>query len=388
MWTKCGHYNIVKCGGESMKASARKKRGKWVAHVEIGFDSNGKRIQITKVPNENSKQVAQELANELMADYMKGTFYKGKNTSLGEFLSEWLEVYKSEVEYNTYRSYESFVRLYINPNIGSIRLDKLQSNDIQNFYNNIRDNSSISPTTIRRMHSTLHNALDFALQRDLIPRNVSEKVSLPRQKRFRPNTITEEQLISIIKATKETEIYIPVLIAALTGMRRGEVAGLKWENINFDSKTISIKHSLQRRKCTGLVLKQPKTEDSYRTIKMNDTLYSVLIKHKSRQGELSQYNPNEFNNGFVCTFNDGRPIDPDYITKRFNKILKKIDVPHIRFHDLRHTFATILLSKGIQVKFVSEILGHTSTKITQDIYSHVFMDSQEEAVNKININLD
>ncbi len=211
-----------------MKASARKKNGKWIAFVELGYDASGKRKQITKVPPENTKVSAQELANELLAKYLNNTFYVEQKMLVSEYMDTWLEQHKSNISYNTYNFYEGLIRIYINPGLGNLRLDKLHSTHIQQFYSDLRENTNLSNSTIKKIHVTLHNALKYATQHEIIPKNPCENVVVPKQQKFKPVVLDEEQLSLLLKKLKETPIFIPCIISVYSGMRKGEVLGLTW----------------------------------------------------------------------------------------------------------------------------------------------------------------
>lgn len=372
-----------------MKASARKKKNRWIAHVELGYDKDGKRMQITKVPERNSETAALTLAQQLLADYLNNNFYAESKYTLSEFMEVWLSKHKNNISNNTYDFYKILMDKHIIPHLGHIKLSKLHSVDIQDMLDGLRDSTNLSNTTIRRIHTTLYTALEFANRHEIIPKNPSSNVRLPKQQKYIPVVLEEPELITLLRCLNNTTVFVPCMISIYSGLRRGEVCGLKWDNILLDKKLMLVKEQLQRVKGEGVKsINKTKTEDSIRKISISDELFKILIDCKEKQEfNKSQLGKYYKKGNYVCTFDDGTPLAPDYVTKKFKKIVEKAGFVGFRYHDLRHSFATLLISKGVDIKIISELLGHSSIRVTSDIYAHVLRPIQDEAVNKIKLDL-
>lgn len=195
--------------------------------------------------------------------------------------------------------------------------------------------------------------------------------------------LTQEQVNILLEDIKDTPLFIPVLLAVTCGMRRGEILALKWANIDFDKKTIYISNSLIETD-GEIIMQDPKTETSRRTIYMPDVVIKALKEHKKKQAQNKLMLGQNYNDDdFVCCWDNGQPFRPDFITHAFTKVLKKLNLPHVRFHDLRHTHVTLLLQQDVHPKIVQERLGHSSISMTLDTYSHVLPNMQQEAANRI-----
>lgn len=365
------------------RISKDKKKPRWIVQYEY-YDANGKRKQKQVSPKKNTEKAAKELRDELIIKHNAGEKVDAKDITLGQYMKKWLEECKPEIKHTTYRMYEYLNRRYITPKIGHIKMDKLRPAHIQNLYTYCRDTTKLSSSSIRRLHSTLHRALAIAVKREVIPKNIVDMADPPKQKKHKYQVATLEQLLKIINAAKDTHIFAPIFIAVNAGLRRGEILALKWDNIDMDNQILTVAGTLQR-KDGKLTVLPPKTEDSYRKIKISQGLLFFLKRHKAQQEELEKImEGNIYNQGFVCCWEDGRPIDPDYVSKQFHKLVDSLDdVPNIRFHDLRHGFATLLLGEGVPLKIVSDMLGHSSVRVTGDIYSHVLMNMQDTAITKL-----
>lgn len=374
-----------------MKASARKKDGKWYAHVELGYDSKGKRKQITKVPERNSERSALTLAQELLAKYMNDSLIVETKSTVSEYMDVWLNKHKLNISTNTYEFYDSINNNYIIPYLGEYKLNKLRSSDIQDMIDDLviktkKKGEKIVPkyssTTIKRIYNALKTALQFAVKNEIISRNSCINVTIPKQQKYKPIVLDEEQIITLLQRLSDTPIFIPCMISVYTGLRRGEVCGLKWKNVLLDKKLILVKEQLHRVKGEGLKsINKTKTEDSTRTVSISDELYLILNDWKGKQNK-------DKDDDYVCINKNGNPLSPEFITKKLKKIVDEIGFNGFRFHDFRHSFATLLISKGVDIKIISELLGHSTIRVTSDIYAHVLKPIQDEAVNKIKLDLN
>ncbi len=236
------------------------------------------------------------------------------------------------------------------------------------------------------MHAILHKALDTAVKWDLLQVNVCDKVSAPRQKRYEIHTLTPEQAQHFLEAVQEHRLKALFVLALSTGMRRGEIVGLKWQDISLTDGTLHVRRTVSYVNRVGFVESEPKTGQGRRKIRLPTFTVEALREHRTRQleerllaGELWQDHSLVF-----CTAT-GNYINPESTLKTiFKRILKNAGLPDIRFHDLRHSAATLMLSMGVHPKVVQELLGHSQISITMDIYSHVLPSMQQDAMEKMN----
>ncbi|WAM35592.1 tyrosine-type recombinase/integrase [Caldicellulosiruptor acetigenus] len=313
------------------------------------------------------------------------TYNPSSKISLGDWLDIWMNQFlKIRIRQTTYDNYTLLIRVYIKPHLGHICLDELTPLDIQQFYNKLL-NEGFSAKTVKNVHIVIHSALKQAAKCGYINQNVSEAVSLPKVERPEINTLSAEQVTIFLQAAKDDPLYPAFLLELYTGLRRGELLGLKWDDIDFNNCTIHVQRSLVRvydqAHKTKLVLQPPKTKAGYRVIPIPnfvaDTLKELYNKHQAIKQQQPDYN--SLNLVFVTT--QGTPIDPRNFERKFKQLLKKANLPNIRLHDLRHTVATLLLQQNVHPKIVQEILGHRDISTTLDIYSHVNLELKKQATN-------
>lgn len=288
---------------------------------------------------------------------------------LKDYLTNWLMTYRINLAYNTVRGYSVCIR-HLNAYIGNFPLIDLQSSDIQNCYNALLYTDCLSSTTVLYCHRVLKLALKHAIISGLIVKNPCDYVYPPRKKRYNPIILTEDQLSYFVDCLYGSDLYLPVLLAGTLGLRRGEVLGLRWCDFDYSSHIISIRHSLGF-KNGELVLSDCKTAKSHRSILLSSDLSNLL------------YSFHSLPDNFMCQSISGNPISPNTLDKKFKDALVKYNLPSIRFHDLRHTNATLLLRKGIPAVVVAERLGHSSVKVTLDIYAHVMLDMQIQSATAL-----
>jgi len=361
-----------------------KGNDKWMVRVYLGRDENGK----TKFHNKTikGKREAQAYLAKMTTQKNEGTIADSGGLTLSEHMEAWLEtVVKNRVSEKTYLDYKDRTKLYITPEIGNIRLEKLKPEEIQKLYNDMLERN-LSPRTVRYTHTILRNCLQQAVKWNKIYRNPANLVDLPKQKKKEMTALTPEQADKFMKATVESQhkAFFSLLIAS--GMRPGEALGLKWSDIDFDNRRVTVNRSLTRVIGKGWSLQEPKTPRSRRTIPLPKSVIEDLREQKAKQNEIIlEAKEGEYTKqGFVFANKEGNPLDERNIHRRhFKAILKKAKLPDIRLYDLRHTCATLLLSAGENPKVVSERLGHASINLTLDTYSHVLPDMQQSATDKL-----
>jgi integrase len=278
--------------------------------------------------------------------------------------------------------YEQYVRLHALPDLGKIPLTRLTPQHLQRLYSD-RLKAGLSATSVHHLHAMLHSALKQAVRWTLVPRNVAELVDPPRVPRYQISTLAPDAVALFLTAAAGNRLEALYVVALTTGMREGEVLGLRWRDVDFAGGAVEVRGSLQRVP-SGLVLAEPKTNRSRRHIGLTDTAVSALRQHRARQAEERLRFGAAWSNDLDLVFVDelGKPIEATkFLRNSFKPLLTAAGLPPIRFHDLRHSAATLLLGRGIHPKIVSEMLGHSQVGITLDLYSHVTPTMQREATN-------
>ncbi|MDL2327645.1 site-specific integrase [Ruminococcaceae bacterium OttesenSCG-928-A11] len=303
-----------------------------------------------------------------------------------QFMLDWLEVVKVQVEPNTYNTYKLVVENLIAPYFKAtgVKLQKLQAIHIQKFYSKkLRD--GVTANTVKHYHANIHKALNYAVKMRMLPYNPASMVELPKKKKYVGKCYTEEQTKKLIAAVKDTNIETAILFAVSYGLRRSEVLGIKWDAIDFNNKTVTIKHTVVGNGKHQVRADKTKNKSSFRTLPLIAGVEQHLLQIKAHQEALR----NEFGNkykgeGYVSTWDDGSLIQPDYLTKQFYMVCENIGLERIRFHDLRHSAASMLLAEGFSLKEVSEFLGHCDIGTTANIYGHLQYQSKVNMGNRMN----
>ena len=357
------------------------KRGKhsWRIAVDLGRDENGKRQRRFETVN-GTKAEAQRKLRELVSTVENGLPVDTTKATVGEFMQQWLLDYaETNTCARTVEGYTGNIRRYITPKLGSIPLAKLTPQQIQSLYAYMLK-KGLSPQTILHTHRVLREALSHAVKWGLIIRNACDAVDPPKPRRTQVKTLDAASIQKLFKATSRSPYGAVFYIALYTGMRRGEILGLRWHDINLQNKAISVNQTVTKLAGKALTINDPKTPYSRRLVSLPPSAAAMLSGLKIKrmeQLEMAGIAWDEF--AFVFCNADGGPLSPDTVSHAFPKALTKAGLPHIRFHDLRHTHATLMLKQGVHPKIVSERLGHASINITLDTYSHVMPGMQENA---------
>jgi len=319
------------------------------------------------------KDVSTKLT-KAMADREVGLVFDDEKMTVGEFLDRWLsDAVRGTVRESTFDRDSYLVAVHVKPALGRIRLSALSPVHVQGFYRDRLD-AGLSASTVSKMHTVLHKALAQAVRWSLIPRNVTEAVRAPRPTPQEMYPLCAEETRRLLDAAKADRLEALYVLAVTTGMRQGELLGLKWSDVDLEDRRVSIRRTLTRTdngKC--LTLGDPKTKQSRRTVHLTPQAVEALRDYLDRQlTQMDALGDHYDDQGLVFASEAGTLINPSNLRQRsFAPLLKRAGLPHIRFHDLRHTCATLLLSKGIHPKLAQELLGHASIAITLDTYSHV-----------------
>ncbi len=374
-----------------MKGHIRKRsKGSWTLWVDLGRDpETGKRKQQTVTVRGNKKDAEREL-RAVLTRIEGGAHVKPAKMTVGEYLKQWLESYVvTNTTPKTQERYEGIVRVHLIPAFGSLPLAGLQPQRIQNYYSQAlrsgrKDgNGGLSTRTVRYHHMVLYEALKHAVKRGILIRNVAEAADPPPPEPKEIAILDSGGVRMLLQAAESTPYHTCIFTAVYTGLRRSELLGLRWCDINLELATISVTQTLHQLKNGTYAFGKPKTRGSRRLIALSPSLAILLRDYKEKQ-ELDRMLlgkpllPSEL----VFSHPDGRPLRPNSLSRAFERIAQSLGFEGIRFHDLRHAHATLMLQQGIHPKIVSERLGHSSVAITLDIYSHVLPGLQEAAVRK------
>lgn len=314
----------------------------------------------------------------------QGTLTTGPQQTVKQFLEYWLEdVHKVKVRPITYEGHRGIIQRHLLPALGHIRLQKLTVQHIQALYvKKLKEELSVG--TVRNIHAVLHTALGYAKRIKLVGNNVCDDVELPGRKQHDAKVLTPEQAQMFLLKVREHHLETLITLTLATGMRRSEVLGLHWQDIDLEKGSLHVRHTLVYVPNHGLKEGEPKTETSKRKIVLPQFVIEVLKRHRTIQLEARLKAGTEWiDRDLVFPNKHGDYLLPTTLGKQFTQLLQDVGLPHMRFHDLRHSAATLLLSMGVSMKVVQELLGHSSFSTTANVYSHVLPSMQQEAMAKM-----
>lgn len=359
---KNGYYYIIL----NLTDSAGKRKPKWIS---------------TGLTIKGNKKRAEQM---LMEERRKYTSAKtGDDVLFADFMEQWLEIVKSTVSVPTYSSYVNAVKSIIAPYFRKkkILLRDLQAHDIQMFYQ--EQLQRVKASSVIHYHANIHKALKYAVKNDMIPSNPADKVERPKQDKFYGNFYDRDELNKLFEAVAGTKLELPVLLGAFYGLRRSEIVGLKWSAIDFEQNTITISHTVTScnldGKCVIVAKDTTKTKSSRRTLPLVPYFHEKLLAVKAQQERNQKLCGRSYNREFleyICVDDIGDRFKPNYITSQFPKLLERNGFRKIRFHDLRHSCASLLLASGVPMKHIQEWLGHSDFSTTANIYAHLDYSSK------------
>jgi integrase len=341
-----------------VKGCINKAGNSWGFTLTIGMDDKGKRLQ-KRYGKFKTKKEAEKACNEMIYQIEHGTFVDPKDMTLGEYLLEWLNNYcKQKLTPSTFDGYKSNIEKHIIPAIGKIPLQKLQPIQVQKLYNErllngrLHSEGGLSPSSIRYIHATLRKALNHAVKMQYIIRNVCEVVELPRMIRNEAKFLTKNQINEMLSTLKETDIYLPALLAIGLGLRRGELLGLQWKDFDFDKNLVTIRRTLLPKHSERELFSECKTIKSHRVLAVPENIISYLKKSRKNQLENKLF----FGIGYVdydlvyCN-PDGNPVTPHAFNHRFSNILKAKGLAHMRVHDMRHYVVRFVMWSLLKIPY-------------------------------------
>ena len=364
------------------EGSLRKRSdGRWEGRYTVGRDPKTGKLIYKNVLGKTQAE-AREKLKKAIADSDKVDVVKAEQYTVGQWMEVWFENYaKLKVRPSSHQTYRGYLNHHIKPYIGKIPLNKLTSLDLQKLYKKLltggrvdrieskRQPKGLSPKTVRNINQIISSALELAKAQKLILSNPTESCALPKVEHREMKTLTQEQLSAFLQEAKATGVYEMYYIELATGLRRGELLGLKWKDVDFANGTIRVQRQVAR--INGEIVEAPlKTKNSYRTVTIGPDAVGILKEQKEKTEDE-----------YVFPSPNGGPISPDSVNHMLHRVLKRAGLPQVRFHDLRHTFATLALQNGVDIKTVSGMLGHYSAGFTLDTYTHVTTPAQREAAN-------
>jgi integrase len=347
--------------------------GLWEARVSL---EGGKRRSFYG----KTRREAQDKLRGALRDIDAGLNLSADRQTVAQYLDKWLSASaKPSVKIRTYEGYESIVRVRVAPRIGRKQLAKLTPLDLQSLYSELAD-AGLSARSIGHTHRVLHRALDQAVKWNILARNPCHGTTAPRPQRAEMKVLTPEQVRAFLAATVDHPAHALYTLAVTSGMRVGELLGLQWGDVDLDAGHLTIRRALQQQNSAGLVFVTPKTTKSRRRILLSQRAIDALRAHRDRQTFHRKQVGTEWRDlDLVFPGPFGGPTDPSWSRQVFYAALEAAGMPRVRFHDLRHTAATLALMQGVHPKVVSDMLGHSSVGLTLDTYSHLLPAMHQQA---------
>lgn len=364
----------------------------WSIIIDLGKDAEGKRKQKWHTFH-GTKREAERERTRLLNELNTGTYVEPTKLTVRQYLDRWLKEYaKSNVSAKTYQTYAEFVRLHLAPALGHHQLAKLAPLHIQEYYTRALESGrkdgkgGLSAQSVLHHHRVLHEALHQAVKWQLLARNPADAVEPPRPASTEMAALDVSETARLLEAAAGTWLHLPILLAVTTGMRRGELLGLRWQDVDLKAGKLTVQQAVEETRA-GVTFKQPKTQRSRRPIDLPPLLVEALIRHKGEQAQERLLMGAAYQDqGLVIAQPDGQVRRPDNLSHAFLKLTRAHGIK-LRFHDLRHSHASHLLAAGVHLKVVSERLGHSSTRLTLDTYSHLLPGMGEDAALKVDVAL-
>lgn len=376
---------MTKHRGHGEGSIFQRKDGRWCVAVTVGRDALGKPRR--HYVYADTRREAQEKLNKILNEQQSGLFTEPSKATLAAFLEQWLEdsVRPSSAR-NTYDNYAIIIKKHISPALGGIYLAKLTPQHLQRFYREKRDEGLTR--TVRLCHAVLHRALNQAMKWSLVPRNVADAVDVPKVERKEGHALGQEEATRFLAAAEEDRLYAFYAVLMALGLRMGEALGLSWDDVDLDAGVLRVRRNLQWFN-EGPQLVELKTAKSRRTLALPPVAADALRRHREAQAVERSVAVDAWDTegawpGLVFTTGVGTPISPSAIRNRsMPKILKAAGLPKITPHGLRHTATSLLLQSGENPRVVADMLGHSTTRMTMDVYAHVVGGAQRAAADRM-----
>lgn len=362
----------------------QEKRGTF--YMVISYYEDHKRFTKwvpTGLPVKGNKRKAEAMLREYRESFIPESKKATEEMLFSDYMLKWLEIAKSTIAVTTFSSYSQITKSIIVPYFKErhITLKELSASDIQDFYTD--QLRRVGANSVIHYHAVIHRALKYAVRTDLIPVNPADKIDRPKAERFLASYYDKDEMNELFEVVPGTKLAVPVMLAAFYGLRRSEVLGLKWDAIDFENNTISIKHTVTSctidGKVTTIAQDTTKTKSSMRTLPLVPVFKEKLLSLKQEQENNRRLCGRSYCReyiGYLCVDELGNRLSPNYLSTAFPKLLQKNGLRAIRFHDLRHSCASLLLANGIPMKQIQDWLGHSDFSTTANIYAHLDFNSK------------
>lgn len=400
----------TKRDGSQMKNGVVKRGKRWSFVVETPRDPVTNKRRPKWYSGYRTRKEAEQARTSVLHNIHTGEYVEPSRMTMKMLINQYLDAMEtSEMKNSTLQSYKANMTLHVIPNIGGTRVQRLTPADLNSLYRRLLSEGRVgqkrkhdahnalttgeeqakrglSPKTVRNIHITISAALSYAVKNNLVHRNVARNANPPGTRAGQSSeltTWTAQELKTFLAEINGHRFYPAYLLAATTGMRRAEVLGLRWSDIDLDTMVLSVQQTLLSVNYQ-IEISEPKTPGSRRAIALDRHTTAILRAHRARQAEEHLSKGAAYKDGgLVFTTESGEPIHPDLFSKVFNQLVEKSGLPRIRLHDLRHTYATLALSQGIHPKVVAERLGHSGISMTMNTYTHAIPSLQKDAANQI-----
>ncbi|WP_419035340.1 tyrosine-type recombinase/integrase [Dysosmobacter sp.] len=379
---KKGHYYAVL----NAKNQQGKRSSKW---VPTGIRVGGKK----------EEKQAQEKLMEIRYSYKEPIIICNEDVrsritpdmQFSDYMLSWLEIIKNSVEGDTYAGYEANVKKRIVPYFQKtgVKLGELTALDIERFYEYCFNRLKVKGSTVQHYHANIHKAVKYAIRHDLISSNILEKLDRPKSEAFVGSFYSIAEIETLFEAVKGDPVEFPVLMSAFYGLRRSEIMGLRWSAIDFEGNTLTVDHTVVQYRSDGKSViegkNRMKNKSSCRTMPLVPQYRELLLRMQERKAACKEFCGNCYTESEYIYVNElGIPYKPNFVSDHFKRVLKQHGLRPIRFHDLRHTCASLLLKNGVAMKDIQDWLGHSSYATTANIYAHLDTDSKKQPATKMN----
>lgn len=358
-------------------------RNSWAIQIYTGKGPDGRYRRYTETIR-GLKRDARERLNQLLPSLTNGIYTPPGRLTVAEVLHNWLSGYvKTNCSQRTLDGYEAIMEHHLIPALGHIQLKQLQAQAIQAYYG--RACEKLSARTVHHHHRALSQALKYAVRQGYLGRNPCELVDPPSPRKKTMRFLTPEEVETLLSAARGNQYYPVIYTAVSSGLRQAELLGLRWRDVDPDIMlSMSVCQVLYKRRGKN-IFKEPKTQRSRRYVRMTPKLAVFLREYKQERKALYRDSGKELElDDLVFANAEGKPMDPSYLSHSFGKLVKQLGLSGVRFHDLRHTFASLMLLQGISPKIVSESLGHASAAFTLDTYGHIMPGMDADAMGSLN----
>lgn len=355
-----------------------KEKGLYYVLLSSGTNAEGKSSKSYVTTKKITE--ARKLRKEHLAKKQRGEVLPASSETLVQHAEDFINFKALNLAESTIYSYRGMLKNHIKPYFKNKKIQDVQARDLEKYI--LKTSKNVCTSTVRKHMDLLHAVFEDAKKKQIVKVNPTDLIDQLKVEKKEKVCYNEAETRKLLESLKGTSIEIPVYLAIFLGLRRGEVAGLRWEDVDFENRTITVRNS---RVQVGkeIIEKKPKTAKSQRTLLMPDVLCKILLQEKNRKPTARSMAESSQRSKYVATTRKGEPFRPNDMAERFNKHLKKHGLKHIRFHDLRHTFASIAANNGVNVYEVSQSLGHANVHVTTSVYLHEFDPVKSGAVMKV-----